>query len=299
MQVSSLFKSFIFSLAFLLFISCEEEGEPLTLEDIYEATNGNKTPFKAKINGFDYTADLVAGAKEGNTFFIVGSQYSSASITISTLGISPGLYLGEDSMSNSILFKNNEGRQFFSNTPDQESDAIISIRSFSEKNALATGVFSGTLYSLDSDEMLEITNGEFNSVFLEIPFFGEMTAIVNNKTYSADECTVTAQQNGNLTLSTIASSANFDTLGIRFIIEDTLEVKNYDLEDQVASATYNTNTFSANIFKHQYNSSTGYIRISKIDSAENRVLGTFSFEAKSINGESVSVKSGSFEALIK
>lgn len=299
MQATSLLKSFVFSLTLILFASCEESGEPLTLDDIYDATYGDKTPFKAKINGFDFTADVVAGGKEENTFFIVGAESSSASITLKTLGITPGLYLGEDSMSNNVFFKNDLGREFSSNSPDKESDAIISIRSYSEKNALATGVFSGTLYSLDSDEVLEVSNGEFNSIFLDIPFFGKMTAFVNNSFYKADECSFTVQQNGAIVLSTIASKANSDTLGIRFSIEDTLEVRNYDLEKPVASATYNTNNFSSNTFVHQYNSRSGNLRITKIDSVENRVFGTFNFEARSVNGESVSVRSGAFEALME
>lgn len=299
MRRSTTFKSTLICILFASLFSCEEEGDPLTLEDIYEATNNNKREFQAKINGFDFIADAASGGKEEDVYFVVGAQNSTASITIKTLDITPGLYLGEDSMSNSIVFKNDVGRVFSSNSPDKDSDAAISIRSFSEKNALGTGVFSSTLYSLDSDEVLELTNGEFNSVIFNIPFFGKMTALVNNETYKAEECSFTTQTNGNFILSTIQSSINNDTIAISLTIEDTLEVKTYDFEESAATATYNTNTFSANIFKHQFSAESGSLRITKIDTIENRVLGAFSFDGTSINGEAVSVRSGAFEAIIK
>ena len=126
-----------------------------------------------------------------------------------------------------------------------------------------------------------------------------MTALVNNETYKAEECSFTTQTNGNFILSTIQSSINNDTIAISLTIEDTLEVKTYDFEESAATATYNTNTFSANIFKHQFSAESGSLRITKIDTIENRVLGAFSFDGTSINGEAVSVRSGAFEAIIK
>ncbi len=296
---ASFFKLF-FVLAFIsASIGCEETGEPLTLDDIYDATTIDSDPFKAKINGFDYKADFVAGGKENGSFFIIGASVDGSSITIRTQGIQPGLYLGADSSINNIFYKNNIGRQFVSNFPAEDSDVEISIRAFSEANSLASGVFSGTLYSTDSDEKLSITNGAFNSTFIEIPFSGKMKASVNSKSFNSEDCSFITTDNGGIVFQEIIGFETNDSLRITIRIEDSVAVRTYDFIDTDISATYNSNVYSSNLPRYQYNAISGSLVIHRIDYAEKKIIGSFNFEARSLNGQFVSVNNGGFQALVK
>jgi len=299
MQASTLLKSVLSLLMVCLFYSCEEEGEPLSLKDIYEATDNNREPFRAKINGFEFSASVVAGGKEFGNYYIIGADNAGSSIAVRTLNIVPGSYLGIDSSANYILFKNAQGRAFSSIGTNKKPDAQISIRSYSPSNNLASGVFSATLYSLDSEEQLSLTSGAFNSAFIVLPFLGIMTAEVDGKEFKAEKCTYTNSQNNGLVTQNIDGFSNNDTMSINLTIKDQVQIKSYDIADSNVVARYNSNTYSSNLSKNQYTGISGSLNIVRIDSLDNKVYGNFGFEAINANGNNVSIKYGNFQALIQ
>lgn len=299
MQLPVILKSVLVFFMVSVFYACEEEGEPLTLQDIYAATAKDKEPFRAKINGFEFSASAVGGGKENGSYYVIGVDDAGSSITIHTIDIVPGSYRGIDSSANYILFRNAQGRLFSSIGTNKKPDALISIRSYSPENMLISGVFSSSLYSVDSEEKLSLTNGEFNSAFIVLPFVGTMTAELDGVAFKAEKCSATSSQNNGILTQQIEGLSNNDSIRISLTIEDELQVKSYDFADPKVQANYNPNTYSSNLSAFNYTGISGSLNIVRIDNEEKKVVGNFGFEAINAKGEKVSVKYGDFQALME
>ena len=92
---------------------------------------------------------------------------------------------------------------------------------------------------------------------------------------------------------------NRDSITINITVEQKIQEREYQFSAGGLTAVYNSNSFSSNIFKNQYNGESGKLLITRIDTINNTVQGNFNFTVRNAFGEPVVITEGDFNALIK
>lgn len=288
---------YIISLLFV-FISCQKEEDPLTIEDINEINNVNSSKFSAIINEGNFKTNNAEGIKINGQLTITSTD-NKKTIVVNVSGIEEGIYLGKDNnFKNYVNFLDAGGTLFSSTKQGVDSDLRIEITNFNEAKSTVSGTVSGTLHA-PWDEKILIRNGRFSGVSVETPFTGNMKADIGPVKFRSESCIFSSASSSGFTIETIASSANNDSLQISFTIEENIIEKTYNLATAPITARYNSNVFSTDVFKHQYTSSRGVLTISSIDTVEKVVKGSFNFDAVNFLSETIQVKSGEFNAAIR
>ena len=289
---------FILILTFSL-SSCEKEQTPLTLDDYIFANGKPEKKFSVELNGFLFESDSITAVKvNGQLALIVADQ--NVSFVINSEKLKTGTFLGSaNDLKNYVNYKDAANAVFSTTKFGENSNAVINVSNFNESNKLVSGEFSGTMYDLNSSFQIQIQNGKFKNVLVDIPFIGELTATVSGNTIEADGCYHSSTVNAGITLETIAATANSDTISMSFVIEESIQLKEYNLAIDPVTVHYNSNTFSSNIFKNQYTSESGKLTIIKIDVANNRIEGSFNFTARNFLNETVQIDNGLFKALMQ
>jgi len=292
--LSALFTFFLLSI-----IGCEEEGSPLTLDDIYEANDGDRPLFRMILNTEEFSSENAQGVKVGDEI-IISAGDNGGQIRINITDFIPGTYsgVGKNKVSNQIKYTNASGEQFISNRQDEISDAQIIINHFNEDESRISGRVTGLLYDLNFKKDIYITNGVFNGLFIDAPFLGRMSAVADGENFNSLNCFYSSTKTSEGYLDRVIARSKDDSLRITFQIEEKIKVGTYHFGDTIASGVYNSNVFSSNKQQNEYTSEAGSIVITSIDSVRNKLKGNFNFEAKNQNGETINIHSGNFNALI-
>ena len=87
----------------ILLVSCEEEGTPLTLNDIYKAQDGSRPLFQAHLNGRKYTSEEASVIKR-NGQTILEATNSDGTIEIYLTDYVPAVYTSKVDEINQIHF---------------------------------------------------------------------------------------------------------------------------------------------------------------------------------------------------
>lgn len=263
---------------------------------MYEAGEGNRPLFKAFLNGKEYSSEIAQGTRVGNEIVLTATN-GDGQITINLADFAPGEYLGEDNTSNQIRFTSSTGGQFASDRPNEKSDAKIRITFYNEDESTISGRFSGKLYDFNFVEDKFLTNGVFNDLPIDVPFQGRMSAQIENKRFSADQCYYSSSVSGGDTTDRITAISVDDSSRIFIEIDEKIEIGNYEIGDAEATVIYNANVFSANQQENQYFGEEGNFVVSEIDSVKNRIRGAFNVEVRNAAGESLIIQSGEYTAL--
>lgn len=285
------------SIAFLL--GCEKEGTPVSVEDLYRASNLPDKKFNATLNGYKFETNRTGGMKINQKLSLsAGDDY--VTFNISTKRFENGLYFGkEDSLNNVINYRDGNGVLFSTTKFGKPTQCVIDIVSFNQEKGVISGNFSGIMYDQGSDFEIKLEKGSFIEVPVQIPFLGEMNARVGSEAFMSENCMFSGTSSGGFVFETITSYAKDDTLSISITIEENISKKEFNFVSDNVIARYNSNTFSSNVFKNLYTSEAGVLTILKVDSVNKRVEGIFNFRARNFLAEEVLVTGGNFKAVIK
>jgi len=286
-------------IAFIAFSGCEEEGDPLTLEDLYRLNGLPTKRFEVSLNGFQFETNT-ASALKTNTALAIEASGSGVNYELGLTGLEEREYFGNGNELNVFLNYKDAGGLLFSTTKTGDtSDLEVEITNYDVEKNVVSGKFKGTLLQLNGDLELIVTKGSF----LEIPItrlaFGEMTARIDNEQFIAESCSFTSNTNGGFTFDTFLGVGNDDSTSLNITVQEKIQEREYPFSSGAITATYNPNTFSANIFKNQYDADAGSLTISKIDTVNNTVEGSFNFAVRNAFGELINISQGQFNALIK
>ena len=281
----------------LIFVTaCEEEGNPLTLDDIYEAQEADRPLFRALLNGRGFTSEKARGSKVGDDIIIDGSN-ATGSILINLSDYLPGKYAGTDSVTNQIVYTDKWGRKYLSNRADEQSDAEIVITYYDEVASTVSGRFSALLYDSWYERDIYLSNGVFTDLFINVPFFGRMDAVIENGAFESQNCRYSRTISGSVITDRIIAISTNDTARVVFRVDGGLESKTYSISDSNFFALYNADLFF-NASKNSYNGESGDVVVSSIDPINRRVKGSFNFNAINALGDTVNVIAGEFNALM-
>lgn len=291
----------IFSILFVLiaFVGCEEEGEPVTLNDLFEANGLPTKRFELSLNGFAFESDVASGIKT-NTAVSIDVNGNEVNYTLSFNNIAEGKYLGVVDDSKVFLnYRDANGLLFSSTKQGLISDFEVEVTRFNIEQNVISGNFSGTLYEVRGNSRLKVSNGSFLAVPIVQPLFGAMNATIDNKLFIAESCIFTTNNAGGFVFETFLGLGNKDSTSLNITVEQGIQEQEYQFSAGSLTATYNTNLFSSNIFKNRYDADEGQLTITSIDRQNNRVQGNFNFVVRNAFGEPLDIQRGSFDALIK
>jgi hypothetical protein len=291
----------VISLLFVLtaFTSCEGEGEPFTLEELYELNGFPTKRFELNLNESVFETDLASGVKS-NTALAIEASGAGVNYILSVSGLEEGTYLG--AVNDSKVFLNYEdasGKLFSSTKPGVKSNFVVEVSKINAERRVVSGNFNGTLYELNGDLKLSVTNGSFLEVMVTQPAFGEMTAKIDNRSFVADSCYFTSNTSGGFTFDTFLGVGNEDSASINITVQEKIQEREYQMSSGAITTTYNSNTFTGNVFKNQYDADAGSLTVVEIDTVNNVISGRFNFTVRNAFGEPLEISEGEFFALIR
>lgn len=292
-------KTLFILIALLAFSSCEQEGTPVTLDELYSGSGVSRAKFFANIGGKVFETENAKGLFL-NDALAINAEVDNRSAVLAIGGLGVGSYMGADSpLKNYINYVDESGTLFTSNKQGEENEVIINVVTYNEQENTISGQFTGTLFAANSDSKIRIKSGQFTGVQVEIPYFGEMMATTGNENFHSNTCIYTSSASGGFIFETIVSSANNDTLMLSFTLEENIQEKDYFFDSDPITGRYNSNTFSTNAFKHLYTSESGKLTITQVDTVNEQIKGNFNFDAKNFQNETVLIRNGSFTAIIR
>lgn len=285
----------LYFLFLVMCVACQKEQEPLTLEQIRDLNTFKVVPFDVRINGTRFSGDNISAVKL-NKRLSLQAEIENQFYAISTEDLSKGVYLGENNrLKNTISFTNMNGVTFTSTKQGETSDAVIEIENYDEQRKLVSGIISGTLYA-PWNESIQLEFGRFQDVFVETPFLGVMNADVDTKLFDSEQCIHAFDTLNGIVFNTFTSTANCDTLSLNFRIQGGLAVGSYDINNQDVTVSYNSNTFSLDVFRNQFTSDSGTLTITAINTTAQTVSGTFNLQATNFIGQQIDITNGNFTA---
>jgi|GEM_PF-5986908 len=286
-------------LAFITFSSCEKDREPFTLEELFEINGLPTKRFELRLNGLEFETDLANGLKT-NTAFGIEASGSKVSYALSISDVVEGAYFGNTDESKVFLnYRDANGTLFSTTKQGVRSDLNVVVSLYNVEKSVISGNFSGTLMASQGNLQLQVSNGSFLEVPVAKPAFGEMTARVGNRSFVAESCSFKSTNSGGFIFETFLGVGNGDSTSVNITVEQKIEEREYQFSAGALTATYNSNTFSSNTFKNQYNGESGKLLIMAIDTLNNTVQGSFNFTVRNAFGEPIDIREGNFNALIK
>lgn len=286
-------------LSFISLSSCEDEREPLTLDDLYEINGLSTSRFSAKINGSDFETEKATALKT-NTSLALNASDEKVSFVLALNDISEGVYVGSGDSSNIYLnYKDANGLLFSSNKNGNATDFEVEVTQFNPVNSTISGNFSGKMIGSSSDFEINVEKGSFIEVPVTQPFFGRLSALVEGNQFQAESCVFTSTNSGGFIFENFVASGNKDSTSLSITVEEKLQEKEYLFLFGGLTSTYISNTFSSNIFKNKYDGESGRLIINNIDSVNNRIEGTFNFIYRNAFGEPITISNGKINALVK
>lgn len=286
-------------IAFITFSGCEEEGDALTLEELYQLNGLPTKRFELSLNGFRYETNVASGLKT-NTALAIEASGGGVSYVLGVSDVVEGQYLGDKNDLKIFLnYRDANGLLFSTTKQGDTSDFEVEITRYNVDKDVVSGKFSGTLLQVNGDLELDVAKGSFLEVPIVRPAFGEMTARIDNERFVAESCSFTSNTSGGFTFDTFLGVGNEDSTLINITVQEKIQERVYQFSSGAISATYNPNTFSSNIFKNQYDGDAGSLTISRIDTTSNTIQGRFNFTVRNAFGEAIDISQGEFNALIK
>ena len=287
-------------IAFIAFYGCkEEEGDALTLEELYQLNGLPTKRFEVSLNGFQYETNVANGVKT-NTALAIEASGNGVSYVLGLSDVAEGQYMGNtDDLKIFLNYRDANGLLFSTTRQDDASDFEVKITRYNVEKEVVSGKFSGTLGQVNGNLELKVTKGSFLEVPIVRPAFGEMTARIDNKRFVAESCSFTSNTSGGFTFDTFLGVGNGDSAAINITVQEKIKEREYQFSSGAITTTYNPNTFSSNIFKNQYDGESGGLTISKIDTVSNTIQGSFNFTARNAFGEPVTISQGEFNALME
>ncbi|MDB4060614.1 DUF6252 family protein [Vicingaceae bacterium] len=293
------YRILFFLVAFIVVTGCEEEGEPLTLDDLFQLNGLPTKRFEVILNGFKFETNTASGLKT-NTALSIEASGSGASYMLAVSDIVEGEYFGNtDDFKVFLNYKNSGGLLFSTTKSGETSDLEVEITNYDVEKDVVSGKFQGTLLQVNGDLELNVTKGSFLEIPIVRPAFGEMIASIDSERFVAESCLFTSSTSGGFTFDTFSGVGNDDSTILNITVQEKIQEREYQFSSGSITATYNPNTFSSNIFKNQYDAEAGSLTISKIDTINNAIEGRFNFTVRNAFGEPINIFQGEFNALIK
>ena len=291
-------RNILYLLVLLILGSCEDP-EPLTAEDFVNkdllALSNRK--YYAEVDGYPFSTENIYAEFRNDRLLLMATKGDEV-VSFTTSGIEQGVYFGDPFGRNQISYTDGSSA-YGSLNVNQENNAEISILEFDEKNSLISGTFEATVYlSGSSKEQFVIDEGQFNDVYVNIPFLGNMYADLNKGLpFNSTFCNRYTSSNQSGTTEIINSSMNSDSIQLSFTIREPLSLKTYDLTDPIITFNYNSNTFSTNTFVTTYFAQSGSLVITEINTQEGIVKGNFYGNTQNFNGDVLNFQNGNFVAV--
>ena len=283
----------------MIFTGCEDEGEPVTIKELYEINGFPTERFELYLNGFNFKTNVANGLKT-NTALAIEADGEGVSYVLSVSDLIEGEYFGNNNKSKVFLnYRDANGVLFSTTKQGMPSNLEVEISRYDSERGVISGEFAGTLMAAQGNALLSVANGSFLEVPVVQPAFGEMTAKIDNKPFVAESCSFTSANSGGFIFETVLGVGNGDSTSINITVEQKIQEREYKFSAGGLTAVYNLNTFSSNIFKNQYNGESGNLLITRIDTINSTVQGSFNFTVRNAFGEPVNITDGSFNALIK
>ena len=255
--------------------------------------------FELTLNGLEFKTDVANGLKT-NTALAIEASSEGVSYVLSVSDLLEGNYSGKTDQSKVFLnYKDANGVLFSSTKQGMASNFKAEISRYDAEKGVVSGNFDGTLIAVQGNSLLRVTNGSFLEVPVVQPIFGEMNAKIGNNPFVAESCSFTSTNSGGFVFETFLGVGNRDSITINITVEQKIQEREYQFSAGGLTAVYNSNSFSSNIFKNQYNGESGKLLITRIDTINNTVQGNFNFTVRNAFGEPVVITEGDFNALIK
>ena len=282
-----------------LFVGCEEEGDPFTLEDAFELNDLPTQPFELRLNNTEFKSKSAVGMKT-NVGLTIESSAAGVTYILGIADLNESNYSGRTNGSKNYLnYKDARGQLFSSNKQGELSDFVVEITKYDSLSSVVSGNFKGTIKSQNGGLNLQVTGGSFIEVSVVRPLFGEMTAQIDGVPFVAESCTFTRDNSGGFIFETIEGIGNSDSTSIAITVEQETQEKEYLFNAGGITAVYTSNTFSSNVFKNRYDADAGRLIVNRIDTVNNVVQGSFNFTLRNAFGEPVQISTGYFDALIR
>jgi hypothetical protein len=291
-------KYFTYLLLILSAWACED-AEPLTAQDFInpdlEAIRNR--PFYAEIDGVPFNTENTSGRSEGQ--LTATGRKESQEIFIVTTSLEVGVYFGNAQGSNRVVYR--DGNDFYSSRRSSgENNAIITITEYDQQASTISGTFEASVYLPGSNKAIQIEDGVFNDLKVTIVATGKMRAnLSNGDIFDATACQFFSTTAMGSTREVINASINNDTISINITINEPIAEKTYDISDPLVNFIYNANTFSTNAMQNSYFGQTGSITISRVNTQNRIVRGTFNVNTQNFNGQGLNFQNGTFEAIIQ
>jgi hypothetical protein len=276
--------------------SCEKEGEGLMPEDFInqDIQDALYKPFFARVDGYAFNGKSINAEYNGSQLVIIGNNNNKEQIVLVTNGYKVGTYIGNSTGANQIYYAS-ENEFFFSFKPNEENKSIVRITEYDEVESSISGVFNAELYIPNTKKVIRITEGQFNDLYVEIPFLGKMTAVYEGEQFFSENCTYVSTSNQGATIETIQAIGKNDSTSFTISIREPLAATSYYVSDPKVSVTYNSNIYSSAI-ETKYIEQTGIVDINEINQQEGVVKGSFNVELQNFNGNTLNFQMGNFEA---
>ena len=281
-----------------LFLGCEEEGAPLTLGEIYRAQEADRPPFKAILNGKGFTTEN-AGATKQNELVVISGSNSDGEIALFVTDFLAGKYSAEINSLNQIAYTDMYGKRYVSDRGDKISDAEVDITFYDDKASTISGRFSAVLYDSEFEKPdIYLSNGTFNNLFVNIPFFGRMKAGMGEDFFDSDQCAFRTVFVGGEYRDRISSLSSNDTSRMFFEVAGSMGVGQYVVDDSSFIATCNVNAYGS-ASETLYRGKSGTVTVNSLDRNSNRIQGVFNFQGINAQGDTIEITDGEFNALIQ
>lgn len=280
--------------AAITFTACESEPVFLT-DNPNQSSSSSSGAMSAKVDGSAWEATTYGANIISGVLGILGTTPSGESITISLTESEPGVYTLDENSLHAAAYVG------FSGAVAHTSNAISAVGGTAEITAInfdegwITGTFSFSAYRFTDNTTVEITEGQFTKIPLTsaLPPSNNdddtFTAKVDGQLWTPTTVGGFVQGNGIIDKLTVSGTNNATGETVGIFMPDDITVGTYDFGPLVHLGQYSINITTL------FSSDSGDLVITKHDTQNKLIEGTFNFEA-SIFGtnDNVSITEGAF-----
>ena len=259
-------------------------------KDETEEQDTKNASMTAKIDDVDWSATQAGGTVTNGILGVAGTKAQGQTITLTVSQLASGGF-GFDNQSTINVASVIDGNVTYTTNSAQGCYGQMFISEVNETDSVISGTFSFKAYSPFSKGFIEVTEGSFSN----IPFTSELPATPDNS-LEVDidgSAFIAASVNASVLMGKIMISASDSqmTKTVGFTMNEDIAVGTYDIGGLFGPVTAQYNIGTTILMS----ATSGELVITKHDTGQNILEGTFEFEAEELLGSnSASLTNGSF-----
>lgn len=236
----------------------------------------------AKIETTSWNAKTITDTIAGNTVNIIGRSSDNSTITLYLDAIRTGIFLVNDTSLHSANFLPVNGTSSYTTSYGTNSGGEINVTSINNSDSLMSGTFYFTAVDPLSGATVTVTEGKFDNLNFKELMTNYMHAEIDGTGWTAGVVNGNLALGGKLTLKgSVTNNAKF----INIVVPGNILPGTYTLGG-LLSSYYGQYNPTVDVSMYSY---SGTLVITKHDTANNRIEGSFNFSALEFQGTTTAV----------